>query len=268
MNCCRTFDLFKFVVLLAIVSIGIIYMYINVTSSLKERNQVLDRLKKEFELSERMAEFSYNQFLMLNGSKRPFRLTIEGPTSGGYGNKLYSLITSFLIAILSERAIIIRWDHIENFIQEPVYLAFKHFDYETIQRLDNSSSKVVYTPKALYPYKKFKDMDVLAKTKLPTEPAIVMYGLNEAYFFDICSNPIYFDKLLDYGLVGNETLARARDVTSNMSAFSNEQKMDRILMVGFEVGGNILKNFWNPKANLASEFIYFFTETNIIETYI
>jgi hypothetical protein len=51
--------------------------------------------------------------------KRPLRVSINGYTIGGYGNKLYSMLSSLVIALLTDSAFLVRWDHINLYIKEP-----------------------------------------------------------------------------------------------------------------------------------------------------
>ncbi len=59
--------------------------------------------------------------------KRRLKLSINWYPPEGYGNKLYSMITSMVIALLTDSAILIRWDAIHNFIREPFNLSFHDY---------------------------------------------------------------------------------------------------------------------------------------------
>jgi hypothetical protein len=56
------------------------------------------------------------------------KVVFEGYTDGGYCNKLYSLISSLFISILTKSAIVIRWNYIDKYIEEPLYLSFFKFN--------------------------------------------------------------------------------------------------------------------------------------------
>jgi hypothetical protein len=46
----------------------------------------------------------------------------------GYGNRLYSMLTAFLVALVTESALLINWPLIENYIETPLSNAFVKFN--------------------------------------------------------------------------------------------------------------------------------------------
>jgi hypothetical protein len=51
--------------------------------------------------------------------KRDLKVSINGLANCGYANKLYSMLSSLVIALLTDSAFIVRWNHISLFIDEP-----------------------------------------------------------------------------------------------------------------------------------------------------
>ena len=102
---------------------------------------------------------SLNEFREIHakiiGKKLPLRVTFNGYTDGGYGNRIYSMLTSLVIAILTDSALLIQWNEIENYIEEPLYCSFlnncKFNDFDDLNfnyTTDNS-----YHPHSLYAWR-------------------------------------------------------------------------------------------------------------------
>jgi hypothetical protein len=201
-------------------------------------------------------EFKLIHYHIMNGSL-PLKLSINGYTKCGYANKLYSMLTSLVIALLTDSAFIIRWEHIDSFIKEPFYKSFYNFGHEKSYFNAEYFKKNIYRPKALSAWALSRNMSVLIKTKVPLNMKRILYNDYDPYFFEICSNPIYFNKLLKYGLVSKETVLNAIKVAKNMSQFNEQEKQDFILRVPFEVGGNLLNKIWLPQDHISKKINYF-----------
>ena len=89
----------------------------------------------------------------------------------------------------------------------------------------------------------------------------------DPYWMDLCTNPSFYDKLLFYDLVRNETISEARLALAQPD-LSNKKKLDKLYKIGFEVGGNILNRLWVPKPTLQNhiESVYerFFKDNYVI----
>lgn len=57
-----------------------------------------------------------------------------------------------------------------------------------------------------------------------------------AYFFDLCMNPYYAEKLVRMQLVSKETVLGALETLKNPDIVYN-QKMEYLLQIGFEFAG-------------------------------
>jgi hypothetical protein len=185
------------------------------------------------------------------------KLSINGYTKCGYANKLYSMLTSLVIALLTDSAFIIRWEHIDLYIQEPFYKSFYDFGHEKSDFNAEYFKKNMFRPKALSAWTLYRNMSILIKTTVPLNMKRILYDDYDPYFFEICSNPIYYRKLLNYGLVSQETVLKAFEVTKNMSNFNDEEKQNYILKVPFEVGGNLLNKIWIPRNHILNKINYF-----------
>jgi hypothetical protein len=123
-----------------------------------------------------------NQLLLLKGLKKPLKLTIDGVSPEGYGNKLYSWISSLVLAIITESAMVSRWEFIGNFIEAPFYQAFfEGFSINDIESIDpefSTSIQNIYTPKASLAWKKVKDMNFLVRTSIPENITLIAFAMN------------------------------------------------------------------------------------------
>ncbi len=81
---------------------------------LLEKNQTVDYSKEIDPLS----QFRVIHQEILDG-KRPLKVSINGYTCCGYANRLYSMLSSLTIALLTDSAFIVRWNHIKLYIREP-----------------------------------------------------------------------------------------------------------------------------------------------------
>ena len=80
-------------------------------------------------------------------------------------------------------------------------------------------------------WQKTKDMNRLIQTQIPFNKTRILFKGLEPLFFEVCSNPAYYEKLHEYGLVGRETIDKASEITKNMHAFSYDEQTDQILKV-------------------------------------
>lgn len=63
--------------------------------------------------------------------KREFKVVFMGDIRPGYANKLYGFLSSLLIAILTDSALVVEWKDIEGFVEEPLWQAFHRFNSTT-----------------------------------------------------------------------------------------------------------------------------------------
>lgn len=228
----------------------------------------------------------FDAHLISLSAKSDGRVLFNGYTHGGYGNKLYSFITSFLIALITNTPIIVRWNEIDEFISPPLNLFYK-IDNKTKNYLNPEyQAQKICTFKPQQPWALNKDVDKFINALIPNNCSRYLYADYYAYFMEICCNPVYFDKLLHYGLVNKATISKALHVLEaietlekqksgmvfkvgyNIGKFFSNQiykpknvfdsaKKDALFMVGFEVGGNILNKIWTPKNFIINEIDYY-----------
>jgi hypothetical protein len=244
-----------------ILLIILIYLYNN--------NYIINykiKIIKQNDSKASLEKFKLNQKNIMLG-RTDLKLVFEGYTSGGYCNKLYSLITSLLISILTKSALVIRWDYIDKYIEEPLYLSFFKFNGNDEFNGEYRKDMIYYPQPSKYAYQKYKNMDELINTKIVENRTRILYNSNRAFFFEICTNPIYYDALLELDLTKSETINKAKNISKNLAQYSNDIKMRVFLQIGFEVGGNILNYFWKPKRELQN-LINYYHQTEFIGNYV
>ena len=172
----------------------------------------------------------------------------------GYGNRIFSMLSSFVIAILDDRAFIVsRWAIVRAYIKEPLNFTFHDFDQGEEKSSDFNinykQNEIVNYHVANVTFKREKNVDVLIRTKLPgkTIRRVKMVGV-DAHFFLICSNPANYEKLFNYGLVERATVDDAREKADNANnKYSANVRLESVLRVGYEVAGYLLNEYWQPK---------------------
>ena len=137
-----------------------------------------------------------------------------GSPTGGYGNRLNSVLSSLLVAILLDTQINVKWRHIDKFIQSPIKRLFE-FDVSEDEGLGLAEKilfpSVKFYLKAAQPYHPRKNIREIARTRLPNIGDYKRYLMEYAdpYYMEICANSVYYDKLLRYGLASEQTLRMA-----------------------------------------------------------
>ena len=170
-------------------------------------------------------------------------VSINGPTAGGYGNQLYSMLSSLTVAKLTDGKFICLWPNINEYIEEPFESSFKNNNFD-INKLANKTDIHVLGLTDGWTIK--KNIKAIIKTKFPTEYSFFYYADIQAHFFELCTNPIYYERLLGHKLVTAKTINEAKQVLADKNSSSDELH-DKLFQIGFEVGGNLLRRHWIPK---------------------
>ena len=242
-----------FIILLVLVLLSVFIGSINFANNFDFRPiQIIESIKLSFYSEhERIVQKNQNKFIQNHNDivtlkKKPIKVSINGINHAGYANRLYSMLTSFVIAIITDSALIIRWNHISKYIKEPFNLTFNDFSKQNNELNVDYNSSEFFQPQTAFPWQKTKNMDILIKTQIPINRTRFFYNSIDPLFFELCSNPNYYEKFYNFGLIRLETMEKALNVTKNMSLYSPDEKSNSILMIPFEVGGNLLNKFWIP----------------------
>jgi hypothetical protein len=205
---------------------------------------------------------------IMNG-KLSIKISVNSEIPYGYGNRLYSLLSTMVIALVTDSALNVKWKMIDKYINEPFLKTFYNFSNQSNEFNIEFNSTNVINPKSLWSWRPEKPMEKLIETSFPIDKTRFLYNDIDAYFFELCSNPDYYDKFFYYGLVSRETLLKAHEITYNMKNklenYTSEYKQDIILQVPFEVGGNLLNKMWIPKDHIMKKVEHYVN--NIFKDY-
>jgi hypothetical protein len=223
---------------------------------LYKKINILNQLIKSNKPYDKFILFELNHLKIISGDL-PLKVVWNGYTEAGYANKIYSMLSSLVLAILSDSAFFIQWKFIEKFIEEPFYLTFKKFSKKSLFNPEYKNNEIYYVKASSNAWKHDKDMEMLIKTSLPKNKTRIIYNSYDPYFFEICSNPNFIKKLHEYRLVDISTIEKVYYIQNNWENISNDFKTDYLLQVGFEVGGNLLNKLWRPNAQLKKKIDYY-----------
>jgi hypothetical protein len=109
--------------------------------------------------------------------------------------------------------------------------SFKDFSNQTTEFNVKYKTRDIYFIGSTNAWKKINDMNLWIKTQIKLRKSRILFNRGESFFFQVCSNPAYYEKLQKYGLVSRETIDRASEITKNMNAFSYAEQADKILKV-------------------------------------
>jgi hypothetical protein len=135
------------------------------------------------------------------------KLSINGPTVAGYGNKIYSMLSALTIAMITDSEFISLWPNIGEFIEEPFpnsFIAAKTID---IKKLEKTNS--IYKPATKNAWHIKKDMAKIVNTTIPNNYSVYYYASIPAFFFELCTNKVYYKKLLTKNLTSSKTIEEA-----------------------------------------------------------
>ncbi len=207
-----------------------------------------------------MSEYKQIHENILN-NKTKLKISFNESPSAGYANRLYSMLSSLVVALVSDSAIVIKWDRIDEFIEEPFVKMFDRFEKQQNEFNFRYKKENLLTLNTINQWSKYKDMKSLIQTKIPQDANRFYYNSINGYFFEICCNPIYYEKFYHYGLVNRNTIDKAFKLTKNMTANSNQVNQNIIIQVGFEVGGNLLNKMWIPKPFIKKQIDNYLNKT-------
>jgi hypothetical protein len=178
------------------------------------------------------------------------------PSNGGYGNRMYTFISSTLAAILLDCQLVLNWRNKANlYIDPPLNL----FDKLNFSSNFNSSNQTYIFPRPLYLFRPIKNMRYLIEEAYFIPTNYTQYYFNHGWplFTEISANILYYDKFRFYKLARDKTLDRAFRALENYKNFSNAELQERVLNVAFEIGGNILNRIWRPNQDIKNEVNYY-----------
>ena len=189
---------------------------------------------------------------MLDG-ELPVRAAVNTLWKNGYSNRLYSMLTTLCVSLFTESAFFVaNWTEIGAYIEEPFAGTFRFYELPRFVELMTSSAaanrqEISVNNKQRWVVRKQLDYFVTYEINM-TRPLYVVPWV-DAYFFAMCANPARYARLNELGLVARSTTERAL-AALNASQLDESAKLERVLRVGFEAGGNMLNKYWLPNHKL------------------
>lgn len=181
---------------------------------------------------------------------------------GGYGNKLYSFLSSLLIGILSDSAVIVYWNfnaqNMGYYIESPLknmFMSELMLNKTSFFNPNYIQEEICYQEPS-QAWKLKKNISLLVQTSLNINCNRFMYKNISSYFMELCCNPIYFNKLLYYNLVSNTTIKKAYKAVKYKN-LNEIRRQEFLFSVGYEVAGNLLNYFWIPRKDLIKKIDYY-----------
>ena len=209
-------------------------------------------------------ELLKNSFANLIPNKT--KITINFSPEEGYANKLYSYISSQLIAILTDTNLFVVWKirgsnlTINNYIEPPLNNRFTIIN----EQIKFNHDLCYLAPRQAWLLN--KNTTLLTNTEIKKDCMIYTYPNISAYFMELCCNPVYYDKILKNNLASKKTVQLAKKAISNEN-MSETQKQEYLFKVGFEVGGNVLNKFWKPKSYIRDK-VEFYVKNEFKENFV
>ena len=172
------------------------------------------------------------------------------PRYGGYGNRVYNFLSCFVFGLLSHSFVILKsWKESRDYIDLP----FNPFDVPNIPDIDflnpDYEKNEIVELKTPFAWNNTKDLNTIMNFQIPENATRFYFGIFDALFMVLCSNPKYYDALIYYELVRNETVQKSVSTMNNASS-SSDEKTQNLFMIGFEVGANLLNKIIIPKPNI------------------
>ena len=218
-----------------------------------------------FLIKDTLDEFININKKLLSDNEEPKKVVFSKAHGEGYGNRLYNIISSLLIGVLTDSVVLIDvWSEIDKHIQIPYDGFYKTNKSSSLNSNYKPEQIYLFRARNMWAYK--KKIGLLMQTSIPRNLTRFMYISTHALFMEMCTNPAYFEKIKYYELASHKTIKKALDSIKYNK--TDDEKMDSLFQIGFEVGGNLLNKFWLPKKSLGDVIDYYlnkeFTNSYVI----
>jgi len=183
-------------------------------------------------------------------------------TDGGYGNRMYAVISSTLIAILLKCQLVNKWSTKEHLCIDPPINIFDPVNMPDGFNLTGNVTYLNFTyffPHPKYPFAINKNIADLIENPyyIPENYTRYGYGSGRPLFTELSANIRFYDQFEYYNLARKKTLDLANEALRNYKNFSNTELQKRVLNVAFEIGGNILNRIYRPNQYMLNLIDYY-----------
>ena len=108
---------------------------------------------------------------------------------------------------------------------------FAFISIDSFRNVSKNSSKII--PSNNYGRNMFKDIRKIIRTDPTYKEKSITYADDTAYFFEVCSNPKHYDRLLTLGLTKQESVDEARAKLSSLTDITdNDVLLESIYKIG------------------------------------
>jgi hypothetical protein len=152
------------------------------------------------------------------------------------------------MALVTNSALIVNWTDINKYIQEPF-----HSSFVTNKTLQNELSYLYRSNETRYfPYSTRnsfsarKQLDSYWKYSPDNKSNRLVFNIIGPVFYDLACETSFYPVFRDYGLVSENTLQRATVVMNSTPIVTNNETLNTVYRVGFELAHNIIRLFWKP----------------------
>ena len=196
-------------------------------------------------LNEYVKFFNSNIKSTKNATKK---VTFCEPKGSGYGNRLYTFFSCFVIALLTDSLMILTaWHESRDFIDFPFNPYYEtNASNELNPKFEREKIQGFGIP---FAWSAKKKLYFLMNYQIPKDRTRYFYGESGCLFMVLCTNPNHYDKLIYYNLVKNETVQKSIQTMNNPNS-TFEEKNHNLFMIGFEVGANLMNRLIIPKAKI------------------
>ena len=172
----------------------------------------------------------------------PLKVHFNAIESVGYGNRMYSVLSSMVFAILTDSVLVLStWGpDIGKYIDEPFNRTF--FNFANIQNGFNAEFK---KEEMLV----IDDSTVQELSRNSSLSRTILYDI-DALFFALCAEKQFYEKLYNYGLVEQSTIDEANEISNENKNYTDAESFKAYFQIGYEVAGNLLNKYWLPNQKL------------------
>jgi hypothetical protein len=220
------------------------------------------RERKSRELAQKINTFMHTQIAENNNKGQLDRRIILLQMYSGYGNIMYSVLSTFVLSLMTRARVVIFWVNVKQYVEYPlehvrlvsvitnvsVPGAYKeHEDRDTRLHANESVFLLGEQPNA---WKSNKRVDKLFMSVPVRGVDLYNYSACTAMFFELAANPEHYDTYVELGLVEKRVSARAKQAFDSAHGMDEPTKIDILFEVGFQLAHNMLNYLWRPSSEL------------------
>ena len=154
--------------------------------------------------------------------------------NGGYGNKINSLCSGFLVAVVTRSAFIVNLADIDKYIEEPMEKCFSNFSAQHNELNSNyaENETFIYPENTFNSFNANKNLENLYLEAVPTGYTRFVFSSIVQLIHELACNRSYFETYLNYGIVAKETVQKAIEILDQKQLRTNKNSIDALYKIG------------------------------------